>query len=171
LLTDDTFENRCPSWSNDGSWIYFASGRTGPWQVWKVPATGGTPVQVTRHGGHAAFESLDGKYIYYAKTPFANPEIWQVPVNGGTESLVSPLVRPASWASWAVVQQGIMLAESSGQGAPVVNLFNVKTRRMKTVGTLEIIPFWLTATRDGKTVAFDRPGWQQAQIMLIDNFR
>ena len=34
-----------------------------------------------------------------------------------------------------------------------------------------MVPFWLTATRDGKTVAFDPPGWQQAQVMLIENFR
>jgi len=33
------------------------------------------------------------------------------------------------------------------------------------------VPFWLAATHDGKTVAFDQPGWEQAQIMLVDNFR
>jgi hypothetical protein len=36
---------------------------------------------------------------------------------------------------------------------------------------LHIVPFWLAATHDGKTVAFDQPGWHQAQIMLIENFR
>jgi Tol biopolymer transport system component/DNA-binding winged helix-turn-helix (wHTH) protein len=171
LLTQDDFENRCPSWSRDGKWIYFASARTGAWQVWKIPAAGGTPVQLTKHGGHAAVESADGKYVYYAKTPYANPQIWQVPLNGGTESVVSPLVRPPSWASWTVVDQGILFAESSGQGAPVLNLFDPKSRRVKTVGALDIVPFWLSATRDGKTAAFDKPGWRQSQIMLVENFR
>jgi hypothetical protein len=33
------------------------------------------------------------------------------------------------------------------------------------------IPFWLGATPDGKTVAFDQPGEEQAQAMLVENFR
>ena len=170
LLTQDEYENRCPSWSQDGKWIYFASSRTRNWQVWKVPSDGGTPVQVTKLGGHAAFGSADGKFVYYAKTPYANPEIWQVPANGGRESLISTRVRPPTWASWSVIEAGILFAESSGKGAPVLNLFDPTSRRIRTMGTLDIVPFWLTATRDGKTVAFDKPGWHQAQIMLIENF-
>jgi Tol biopolymer transport system component/DNA-binding winged helix-turn-helix (wHTH) protein len=169
-MTQNDFDNRCPSWSRDGKWIYFASTRTGAWQVWKIPAEGGTPVQVTKRGGHAPLESMDGKYLYYAKTPYANPQIWQVPTNGGNESVVSQRVRPPSWASWTVVEQGILFAESSGQGKPVLNLYEPLTHRVKSVGTLDIVPFWLTATRDGKTAAFDKPGWRQSQIMLVDNF-
>jgi hypothetical protein len=84
---------------------------------------------------------------------------------------VSALVRPCTWASWSVVQQGIIFAGASGNGRPVLGYFDPSTRRMTTVGTLQDVPFWLGATRDGKTVAFDRPGWQQAQIMLVENFR
>jgi Tol biopolymer transport system component/DNA-binding winged helix-turn-helix (wHTH) protein len=171
ILTQDESENRCPSWSRDGKWIYFASSRAGSWQVWKIPSAGGIPVQVTKLGGHAAFESADGKLIYYAKTPHANPEIWQVPSGGGHESLVSARVRPPTWASWAVVDDGILFAEPSGTGAPVLNLFDSKNHRVKTVGMLHIVPFWLAATHDGKAVAFDQPGWRQAQIMLMENFR
>jgi Tol biopolymer transport system component len=171
LLTQDEFENRCPSWSQDGKSIYFASNRTQRWQVWKAPADGRAPIQVTTEGGHAPLESADGRFVYYAKTPYANPQIWQVPANGGRESLVSPLVRPPSWASWAVVERGILFAETSGKGAPVLNIFDAGSRRVKTVGVLDTVPFWLAATRDGKTVAFDQPGWRQSQIMLIENFR
>jgi dipeptidyl aminopeptidase/acylaminoacyl peptidase len=38
-----------PRWSRDGSQIYFLSPRSGSRQVWKVPAHGGTPVQVTHY--------------------------------------------------------------------------------------------------------------------------
>ena len=175
LLTADDFDNRCPSWSRDGKWIYFASRRTGRFEVWKAPAAGGTPVQVTRNGGHAALESPDGKYIYYAKTPLAYPEIWQASVNGGGEKLLSREVRPAMWAAWAVVDEGakggILFAQPSGSGAPVVTLFDLATRRAKNVGQVGIVPFWLAASRDGKKVVFDQPGWQQSQIMLVENFR
>jgi Tol biopolymer transport system component/DNA-binding winged helix-turn-helix (wHTH) protein len=175
LLTPDDTENRCPSWSHDGKWIYFASRRTGRYEVWKIPADGGTPVQLTRNGGHAALESPDGKHVFYAKSAFAYPEIWQVPVNGGEEKILSKEVRPPSWASWTVVEQGasggILFAQPSGNGAPVVSEFDLATRRVRTAGHLGIAPFWLSASRDGKTVVYDQPGWQQSQIMLVENFR
>lgn len=170
-LTEDTSFKICPSWSNDGKWVYFASDRSGEFQVWKVPAQGGKNVQLTTHGGHAPLASLDGKYIYYAKNKYANPEIWQVPVEGGTERLVSPLLRPATWASWAVVNEGIVFAGPSGNSNPAVSFFDLATHRVSKVGLLDTVPLWLAATRDGKTVAFDQPGWEQAQIMLVDNFR
>jgi len=175
LVTADDFENRCPSWSRDGQWVYYASPHTGKFQVWKIPAAGGNVVQLTQLGGHAAIEAPDGKHIFYAKTAMAYPEIWQADANGGGEKLLSREVRPAMWAAWAVVDAGprggILFAQPSGSGAPVVSLFDLATRHVNTVGQLGIIPFWLGATRDGKRVVFDQPGWQQSQIMLMENFR
>jgi Tol biopolymer transport system component len=161
LLTDDVqgHESVCPSWSRDRKWIYFASTRTKSYQVWKVPAAGGTPMQVTKQGGHAAFESPDGKYLYYAKTFYSNPAIWQVPVNGGKESPVTPALRPATFAGPAA------------DGRPVVSLYDFATHQVRQLATLGIVPFWLTATPNGKAVAFDKPGWQQSQVMLVENFR
>ena len=170
-LTQDEFDNVCPSWSHDGKWIYFASDRTGNFQVWKVPAEGGSPIQVTIHGGHAALESPDGKYVYYSKTQYSNPEIWQVPVGGDAETVVSPLLHPFTWASWSVVEKGIVFAGPSGKGKPILSLFDFATHRVTNLGVLDVVPFWLGSTRDGKTAVFDQPGWEQAQIMLVDNFR
>jgi Tol biopolymer transport system component len=171
LLVGDTHENICPSWSPDGKWIYFASSRTGGWQVWKVPAEGGTPSQVTTLGGHAPWASLDGRFIYYAKTAYANPEIWQVPVEGGIERLLSPLLRPATWASWSVTDEGIIFAGPSGIGRPVVSLYDLGMRKVTVLGELDTVPFWLGASKDAQRVVFDQPGWEQAQIMLVENFR
>ena len=171
LLTPDEFENRVPSWSHDGKWVYFASTRTHQYEVWKIPADGGTAIQVTTHGGHAAFESADGRLIYYAKTAYANPEIWQVPVDGGEERLVSPQLRPFMWASWGVTDGGIVFAGPSGTGRPVIRLYEPATRRITTLGELDTVPFWFAVSRDGSSAVFDQPGWQQSQIMLVENFR
>jgi len=172
LIASDNTENACPSWSTDGKWVYFASSRTHDFfQIWKAPAEGGAAIQVTQHGGHAALASSDGKYIYYAKSQYADPEIWQVPVEGGVETQVSPLVRPPSWASWAVVDRGILFAGPSGHGRPVVNFFDFATQKVTALGIINIAPFWLGASRDGKTVVFDQPGSEQDQVMLVENFR
>lgn len=170
MLTPDAFESEVPSWSRNGKWIYFASSRSGDVQVWKVPATGGSPVQVTRNGGHAALESPDGKFVYYAKSSAPEPEIWQVPVDGGTETPL-PLVRPGTWASWQVVNEGILFVGPSLGHRAVLSFFDFDHRRTTTIAVLDRVPFWLGATPDGRTVAFDQPGREQGQTMLVDNFR
>jgi dipeptidyl aminopeptidase/acylaminoacyl peptidase len=170
ILTPDKFESEVPSWSRDGKWVYFASDRSGDRQVWKIPATGGSPVQVTRQGGHAALESLDGKTVYYAKNAMADPEIWQVPVAGGLETPL-PLVRPGTWASWQVVEGGIIFVGPSLGHQAVLSFYEFARQRTTTIAVLDRVPFWLGATPDGNTVAFDQPGQEQAQTMLVDNFR
>jgi len=159
-----------PSWSRDGKWIYFASSQSGDWQVWKVPSSGGTPVRVTQQGGHAALESLDGKFLYYAKNPMAEPEIWRVPVGGGEETPM-PLVRPGTWASWQVVQNGILFVGPSLGHQAVLSFFDFAKDRTTTVAVLDRVPFWLGATPDGHHIAFDQPGREQDQAMLVENFR
>jgi Tol biopolymer transport system component/DNA-binding winged helix-turn-helix (wHTH) protein len=170
VLTQDKFESEVPSWSHDGKWIYFGSTRGGDLQVWKIPVAGGPPVQVTRQGGHAALESLDGKTVYYAKNPMADPEIWQVPVEGGPETPL-PLVRPGTWASWQVVEGGILFVGPSLGHQAVLSFYDFARQRTTTVAVLDRVPFWLGATPDGHTVAFDQPGQEQTQTMLVDNFR
>ena len=170
VLTQDSFHSVCPSWSRDGKWIYFGSSRSGQWQVWKIPAQGGTPVQVTRQGGHAALESLEGKYVYYSKNPNAEPEIWRVPVNGGAELPVA-LVRPGTWASWQIVAGGILFVGPALGHQAVLSFYDFSKDRTTILSVLDRTPFWLGATLDGKTVAFDQPGREQAQAMMVENFR
>ena len=56
--------------------------------VWKIRATGGEPVQVTRNNGTAAVEAPDGKTIYYAGPTVINTAIWKMPASGGLEEFV-----------------------------------------------------------------------------------
>jgi Tol biopolymer transport system component/DNA-binding winged helix-turn-helix (wHTH) protein len=170
VLTADKYDNQVPSWSRDGKWIYFASSHAGDREVWKVPAAGGELVQVTHNGGHAALESVDGKVIYYAKTFMPEPEIWQIPVKGGPETPL-PLVRPGTWASWQVVEGGILFVGPSLGHQAVLSFYDFARQRTTTVAVLDRVPFWLGATHDGRTVAFDQPGQEQTQAMLVDNFR
>jgi Tol biopolymer transport system component/DNA-binding winged helix-turn-helix (wHTH) protein len=84
-VTTDGFANIRPSWSGSGQWIYFTSNRSGESQIWKVPAAGGQPIEITKKGGYEAFESPDGNDLYYAKQP-GTQGIWKVPVGGGHET-------------------------------------------------------------------------------------
>lgn len=53
------------SWSPDGRYIYFTSDRSGGPQVYRVPASGGTPERVTFEGGYNARPRMspDGKRL------------------------------------------------------------------------------------------------------------
>jgi Tol biopolymer transport system component/DNA-binding winged helix-turn-helix (wHTH) protein len=169
-LVQDSFSNPVPTWSHDGNWIYFASNRSGDWQVWKIWKWGGSPVQVTKQGGFASAESPDGAYLYYAKHRYESPEIWRVPVAGGYETPVFPGIRPFDWGAWAVLDRGIVFAEGAN-GAPTVSFYDFSAQSVKHLAVLDKPPFWITGTHDGKSVIFDQPGQEESHVMLLENFR
>jgi DNA-binding winged helix-turn-helix (wHTH) protein len=167
-VVDDGSNNSVPSWSRDGRSIYFASNRgSSRWgwesdQIWKVPAEGGEPVQITRQGGFSAYESMDGKTLYYAKSRNQNPEIWQVPVSGGTESRVT-LLHPSTWASWALTKKGILLlSEYSGQ-ASELQYFDFATHGIHSLANLEKASFWLASSANGSSIWYSELTDNQAR--------
>jgi Tol biopolymer transport system component/DNA-binding winged helix-turn-helix (wHTH) protein len=168
-VMQDKFENLVPSWSEDGKWIYFASNRTGIWQVWKVGVSGGSPVQVTTHGGFTAYE-LNG-VIYYSKFNMPKPEVWEIPVAGGVESRVSALVRPETWASWAPVKDGIYFVEAGANGEPELMYYDSRNVSVRQLGQLPGMPFWLTADQDGKSVFYEHLDQESSRVVMVENFR
>jgi Tol biopolymer transport system component len=89
-LTSGSGENVVPSWSRDGKFVFFASNRSGNFQIWKCRAeTGETrsspAAQVTRGGGFRAFESADGSYLYFAKGR-GKPGLWRRGLLGNPEA-------------------------------------------------------------------------------------
>jgi Tol biopolymer transport system component/DNA-binding winged helix-turn-helix (wHTH) protein len=170
-LVQDSYSNPVPSWSRDGDWIYFASNRSGSWQVWKIQKSGGVPVQVTKEGGFFAAESPDGQYLYYAKHNYESPEIWRVPVAGGHETPVYPAIRPLDWAAWTVLDNGILFVGPGANGASTVSFYDFSTQGVKHLAVVDKPPFWVTATREGKSVIFDQPGQEESHVMLLENFR
>jgi Tol biopolymer transport system component len=169
-LVQDISNNVVPSWSRDGKWIYFGSDRTGGWQVWKVPAQGGAQLQVTTHGGFAPMESADG-FIYYAKNGAPDPEVRRIPVQGGPETRISPMVQPATWASWSLTDEGIFFIEQGANNIPILSFFDFETREAWRISVLEAFPFWLAAAPDGKSVAFEQEKLKNSHVMLRENFR
>ncbi len=68
-LTDDPAADNHPMWSPDGETLYFSSTREMGPQIWKIPADGGTPEQVTRFsaGVGDAVLSPDGtRFLFQA---------------------------------------------------------------------------------------------------------
>jgi Tol biopolymer transport system component len=75
------------SWSVDGKEIFLSMDLSGRKNLWKVPASGGWPIQLTQNQERQfAFDrSPDGKWLIYQQDQGGN-EVWDlyaVPVQGG----------------------------------------------------------------------------------------
>jgi Tol biopolymer transport system component/DNA-binding winged helix-turn-helix (wHTH) protein len=169
-LAQDNSDNLVPNWSRDGEWIYFASDRTGIWQIWKAPARGGPAVQVTTHGGFAAYPSWDGKSIYYSKLNLPDPEIWRLSLPGGLETRI-PQVRPADWASWAPAEKGIYFISKDNADHAEIMFFDFASSGLKKIAGLDKLPFWLSVSPEGKSLLYEHLDQENSHIMVMNNFQ
>jgi Tol biopolymer transport system component/DNA-binding winged helix-turn-helix (wHTH) protein len=168
-------DNGGPNWSRDGKWIYFYSDRGGePFQLWKVPVNGGTPVQITRNGGVFAAESADGHFLYYAKLQV--PGIYKMPVLGGEEERVLDRAGGGDWANWALGGNGIYFRDAKQSKdhsyVGLLNFFDFASRKITTISTLDQpggLGIGLSA--DGRSVLYNDKGDAESSIMLVKNFR
>jgi Tol biopolymer transport system component len=168
-LTTDAASDIVPTWSRDGNWVYFASNRTGRWEVWKVAAGGGETVQVTRNGGATAFESPDGQSIYYTKAVIMTPSaLWKMPMSGGEESKVLPSV---FWGAFSLVNEGIYFIPAPGAGGKSsIQFLSFATAKVKTVAPISRPGEGLSVSPDGRSLLFTRHDEGGSDLMLVENF-
>jgi Tol biopolymer transport system component/DNA-binding winged helix-turn-helix (wHTH) protein len=127
-LTTEATNETVPSISRDGRWLYFASDRSGAWNVWKKPMSSDAATQVTFNGGFAPRESVDGKWVFYSKG-VEQGGIWRVPAAGGTEELV--LHNPDGfWGFWIPSEKGIYYITQDKVGPFSLNFYDFATRKM-----------------------------------------
>jgi Tol biopolymer transport system component len=165
-LTDHPADDAAPSFSHDGTRIYFSSLRSGRWEIWRMPSEGGTPVQVTRDGGFSPFESADGRVLYYQKTQgFA--DIWTMPVDGGEETRV---LGATGDRQFAVDARGIYSIRHDARGGHLqfYDFATKTTRDLAAIGTAQI---GLTVSPDARYVLYTQVDQTGSDLMLAENFR
>jgi Tol biopolymer transport system component/DNA-binding winged helix-turn-helix (wHTH) protein len=173
-VPSETSDEMVPSWSPDGRWIYFASNRTGRLEVWKVPAAGGSDVQVTKRGGFAAFESKDGRFVYYSKGVDTDG-LWRVAVNGGEEGPVLAFPKAGLWGYWALVEKGIYFVNTDARPQPALEFLSFSSHQVVDVAGLngKPIPFesGMAVSPDGRWILYTQEDHRSSDIMLVENFR
>jgi Tol biopolymer transport system component/DNA-binding winged helix-turn-helix (wHTH) protein len=172
-LTTEPTEETVPSWSRDGRWIYFCSNRSGNLQIWKMRSEGGHAVQVTKHGGYEALESLDGKYLYYTKARLT-PGIWRAPVEDGEGKMILDYHRAGNKPYWTVAADGIYFATDEDPRHPVIEFFRFATGEVTRIYVMEK-PIaggtrGITVAPDGRSLLFTQVDQSGSDIRLVENF-
>jgi dipeptidyl aminopeptidase/acylaminoacyl peptidase len=170
LLTTELSEEVAPIYSRDGRWIYFASNRTGDWQVWKMPSGSGSAIQITQRGGFAASESADGKHLYFTKQE--QPGLWRMPVPGGEEERVLQDLEPVDWANWVVGEKGIWYVKRSADHTPSIAFFDFAARAIKPLVELPKLLYksGLSLSPDGTHILFTQVERSECDIVLVELF-
>ncbi|HEY5329507.1 MAG TPA: S41 family peptidase [Acidobacteriaceae bacterium] len=163
------------SWSHDGEWLYFTSSANdvaGQGDIFRVRATGGTPLEVSRERYMNEFESTpmpDGKSIVLVAKGISSSQWWR---NGHahideTELWVKPLadakyrllVAADAKHAWpmAAPDGKTIYMMSDQSGSENIWQADFATGAMKQVTTFKSGRcLWPTLSLDGKTILFER---------------
>ncbi len=90
-------------WSADGRHIYFETNITGRMNIWRVPASGGWPLQITISDEWTELvpPSPDGRWLLFTQDVGGNekPNIYRIPAEGGEPV---PLTHTEGVAYWSI---------------------------------------------------------------------
>ena len=172
-MTQEPSQDLVPSWSRDGTWLYFASDRSGRFEIWRMPSQGGPAQQVTRQGGFHGVESPDGKYLYYTRS-HSEPGLWRVPLAGGDETPVLPSLRGTFWGYWGVTERGIYYLDRQDAEAHGIRyflrLFDPASKGDREVMEMPRRPYnsGLSISPDGRSCLYTQVDRSDTDIMLVD---
>ncbi len=170
-ITTDPAEDKWPYWSHDGKWIYFSSTRSGREEIWKMPASGGEAVQITRNSGDSPQESLDGKFLYYMKGWPEAVSIWRAQVDGSQETKVLDSVH--SEGQWAVVKEGIYFFSTPDKMEHSdIGFYDFATSQTRKILTIQRpVDNHIAVSPDGRTILYPQSDESGSVLMLVENFR
>ena len=166
-LTTEPSDERNAVFSRDGRRLYFASNRTGDWDLWSLELSGGEVSRVTTDGGFLAQEDWDGSRLFY--TRLGQPGIWSMPLAGGEAEQQVADLDPSDWGSWVVGERGIHYLRR-GPTAIAFAGFDGSPPRVSFEPDKQV-PFFsraLSLSPDGRALLFTRIASGDDEVMLAD---
>jgi len=171
-----------PSWSADGESIYFASDRTGNWEIWRVAVSGGRPSQVTNNGGYMSRESRDGKWLYFSKN--MRDSIWRTPGSQaqnrtafGEAQVIGPPYKVKT-DDWTITPDEIVFLDPATRTHPAaIRAYRIATGRTRLILELtELLPdtrgnMGISVSADSRWVLYSQLDRSGSNVMVADHIR
>jgi Tol biopolymer transport system component len=169
-LEIDIHGNSLPSWSHDGSWIYFTNGGdTNRPSVWKVPSHGGHAIQIAQIQAFYPLESADGQYVYFIR----ENSLWRVRTDGSAEQVVKEMPQLNDIDKWFPFGSGIYFIPRSGDKT-AIEFFDLSTEKIRRVYEFEKpVPGWIGGmpiSNDGRWLFFPQLDQESSNVMMIENW-
>lgn len=173
-ITDSDADDVAPSWSADGQWLYFASDRGEQWQIYRVPAGGGTPEAVTVRGGVAAAEAPGGGLLVVRPDqrglfllPVVEGEIRDV-----RSRRLQVNLSPADWANWTIRDGSVYALERRfDREASVVRIDPASGDRQRLAAVADVPEDSGLGVFPGGRLLLSRQERADSDVMLVADFR
>jgi len=168
-----------PSWSPDGKEIAFTTNLTGRDNLWKVPASGGWPIQLSQSDDreYGAIWSPDGKWILYEQDRGGHEyyDIFAIPSTGGQAANLTN-TDDISERGAQFSPDGTTVAISykpKTSPTPDIALLDWQTHKVRNVTqeqTKDHIWGFVAWSRDGKSIYANRTyvGFTDSDIYRVD---
>jgi hypothetical protein len=181
-ITAKRGDNCVPSWSRDGTRVYFASSRSGRFEIYMVLATTGeTPdnpaVQITHGGGFRAMESLDGQYLYYAKGR-GKPGLCRLKLSHHSKSQEEPVLESLQNWGWWTLGPSVIYFLDLPRSLPArvhlkaLDLSQGSTRELAILQYQALVATpAITASPDGRRLVYTQIDFMEDNLILVENFR
>jgi dipeptidyl aminopeptidase/acylaminoacyl peptidase len=161
-ITDDTFRDRGPKWSPDGSKLAFYSDRSGRYETWTVLADGREPTQITRATGPARTDftwSPDGTRIATNDGARTWIEDLRLPLDQRQPEALPKLdggrpLQPRSWSPDGTMLAGGLTFYVAADS--VTMLYSFATQRYTALPEGRGNPVWMSDSRRMLVARLDR---------------
>jgi len=168
-LTSDPMDEFTPYWSRDGQWIYFTSSRRDRFQVHKISVVGGESIPITSEGGFAPRQSPSGEWLYYSGDDSDHQTLWRVKTTEGKRERVLTDVYRRSFMPF---DDCVYFVTQISDRQFEIRFMAFKDRAVTTVDRIDYSPQGpLTISPDKKTLLITRVEGENADLMMLENFR
>jgi eukaryotic-like serine/threonine-protein kinase len=165
-----------PGWSADGKLLYFASDRTGRFEIWRESAAGGQPTQITHNGGFMARESGDGRRLYFSD----HGKLCRMglPIDQFGHSTTEVVIGPPFYVQdtgWALAPDEIFFTNGAAKG----QAGSLRAYRISTGATRVILPslrnfadsrdYSLTVSPHSKWILYSQLDRAGSNVMIAEN--
>ncbi len=150
LTTDSMGSEQYPDWSSDGHWIAYSYGTAGDRDIYKIPASGGSPTQVTYGVRNPYYPdwSPDGSRIAFSSTESSYySHIWIVDVNSHESNQLTTGNSDDHTPTWSQDGNFIVFSSTRVAGYKGFDLWKIPATggnpiRLTTAGFSAVCPAW-----------------------------